>query len=524
MVDIEEVWRPIPGTSQELALDTRCHHTLYTGSRGPGKTDCQLMRFRRRVGMGYGAFWSGIIFDLENKNLEDVIAKSQKWFPKFDDGAHFHKGHAHQKWVWPTGEELKFRPARNMNDYWKFHGHEYPFIGWNELTKHPTPELYDAMMSVNRTSFRPEDHPIWIDGVIWDEHRIQVIVDRNHPNARKKLLPEIPLEVFSTCNPYGVGHHWVKARFITPAPYGEVVRRKVKVFDPRSQKDIEVELTQVAIFGSYKENIYLSPEYVATLSSQSDEAKREAWLHGSWDIIAGGALDDVWDRDVHILPRFVIPPGWRIDRTFDWGSTTPFSVGWWAIANGEEATIVKNGERYTFCPPAGTLIQIAEWYGSVEIGLNKGLRMSAKDIADGIRQREESLQLNEWISTKVYPGAADNQIRNITQSDEDTIEKKMADRGVKWTKSDKAPGSRKTGLQLIRDRLQASSEGEGPGLYFMDNCKASISILPVLPRCEKDPDDVSSEAEDHAYDMVRYRVLAAGRKPLITNVNVRYSS
>ena len=37
--DIEPVivWQPIPGTSQEIALDSRCRHTLYSGSRGPGK-------------------------------------------------------------------------------------------------------------------------------------------------------------------------------------------------------------------------------------------------------------------------------------------------------------------------------------------------------------------------------------------------------------------------------------------------------------------------------------------------------
>src|SRR5262245_40824371 len=86
---LEHVWTPIPGSSQELALDTRCHHTLYTGARGPGKTDTQLMRFRRRVGVGYGEFWRGIILDREYKNLDDLVAKSKRWFLKFQDGAKF---------------------------------------------------------------------------------------------------------------------------------------------------------------------------------------------------------------------------------------------------------------------------------------------------------------------------------------------------------------------------------------------------------------------------------------------------
>ena len=65
----------------------------------------------------------------------------------------------------------------------------------------------------------------------------------------------------------------------------------------------------------------------------------KAMLQGDWNIVSGGALDDLWRSDVHVLPRFRIPFSWRLDRTFDWGSSTPFSVGWWAEANGEEAVL-----------------------------------------------------------------------------------------------------------------------------------------------------------------------------------------
>jgi hypothetical protein len=51
--------------------------------------------------------------------------------------------------------------------------------------------------------------------------------------------------------------------------------------------------------------------------------------------------------------------------------------------------------------------------------------------------------------------------------------------------------------------------GEGPGLYVMRNCKAFINTVPVLPRSEKDPDDVETTAIDHCYDEARYMVLDA---------------
>nr|MBA3352225.1 terminase [Blastocatellia bacterium] len=155
------VWEPIPDSSQEYAVNTFCHHTLYHGTRGPGKTITQLMRFRRNVGRGYGAFWRGVIFDREYKNLSDLVAQSKRFFNAMFDGAKFLESASEYKWTWPTGEELLLRHIKKLSDYDNFHGHEYPFLGWNELTKYPTSELYDKMMSTNRSSFIPEnDTPI----------------------------------------------------------------------------------------------------------------------------------------------------------------------------------------------------------------------------------------------------------------------------------------------------------------------------------------------------------------------------
>lgn len=507
-VEPNVIWEPIKGSSQALALDTRCHHTLYHGARGPGKTITQLMRFRRNVGIGYGAYWRGIILDREYKNLSDLVAQSKRFFLKFDDGAKFHSSASEFKWVWPTGEELLFRHAKKPADYDQFHGHEYPFIGWNELTKQPTSYLYDKMMSTNRSSFVPEKHtPRFKNGA--------------YATWNGKPLPDIPLEVFSTTNPNGPGHNWVKRRFIDVAENGVVVKKEIPVFNPRTQQDEIVVKTQVAIFGSYRENIYLAPEYVAELEMIDDPNLRRAWLYGDWDVVSGGAFDDVWHKPTHVIPRFYVPHTWRIDRSFDWGSTHPFSVGWWAEANGEEATL-PNGDA--FCPHPGSLIQIYEWYGTKEIGTNVGLKMSASDIAEGIKEREIKLMSDGWIKMQPWPGPADNQISNVTDVSVDTTEKKMADVGVRWTKSNKAAGTNAIGLQLVRDRLSAAAKHkEEPGLYFTDNCRATLAILPTLPRDEDKPDEVDDDSETHIFDMVKYRVLA-GNNRTATKLNIRFST
>lgn len=499
------VWQPIPGTSQEFAINTRCDHTLYHGARGPGKTITQMMFFRQFVGLGYGHFLRGIVLDREFKNLSDIRAQTERFFPQFEDGAKFLAGASEYKWVWPTGEELLLRHAKKLVDYDSFHGHEYPIIMWNELTKYPTSELYDKMMSTNRSSFLPEKHT--------PRHE-----DGSYATADGLPLPPIPLKVFSTTNPSGPGHNWVKRKFITPAPNGVVQKTNVDIFNPQTQQNEVFVKTQVAIFGSYRENTFLPPSYVAELNSISDPNQRAAWLHGSWDVNAGGMFDDLWRGEVHVIQRFKIPSTWLIDRSFDWGSTHPFVVCWFAEANGEEV-ILPDGSG--FCPPSGTLIMFAEWYGAEAVGMNKGLKMSAKDIALGIIKRETRFLEKKWITVKPRPGPADNQISNVRESDVDTIEKKMQDEGVTWTKADKSQGSRVNGCQIFRDRLEASLRGEGPGIYFMVNCNASIETIPSLPRDVDNPDDVDTSAEDHPYDAVRYRV-AKGNNRLATKISVLY--
>lgn len=517
-----KAWQSLPG-SQTLALSCPAHITLYHGTRGPGKTDAQLIRFRRNVGIGYGRFWRGVIFDREYKNLDDLVSKSMRWFPNiFDEGCkpRFLSSKSDYRWVWETGEELLFRVIKRPTDYWAYHGQEFPFIGWNELTKYPDGELFEMMMSCNRSSFRPEDYPVTIDGDLYNATGQVVFVGEQHDAAMPFLLPEIPLEVFATTNPHGPGHNWVKKRFINAAPAGQVFRKTVNVFNPRTQQREDVVKTQVHLFGSYRENKYLSPEYIAELESITDKNKRKAWLGGSWDIVAGGMFDDVWDSDYHIVVPFQIPHSWTIDRSFDWGSSKPFSVGWWAQSDGSDVQLPDGSWRSTV---RGDLFRIAEWYGWTGKP-NQGLRMLANDIAAGIIEREIALGLHG----RVKPGPADNSIWDVENGN--SIAADMARsvkvngstyKGVQWKRSDKSAGSRKHGWEQVRTRLKnalpqfvTGKDGkpvrvprDQPGLYCFNTCTMFLDLFPVLPRCEKDPDDVDTDAEDHIGDEVRYEVL-----------------
>lgn len=462
----EIIWQPQPG-SQEIFLSCPIFECLYEGTRGPGKTDALLMDFVQHVGQGYGPAWRGLLFRREYKELADVVTKSKKWFKQIFPKSRFLESKSDYKWIFPDGEELLFRTAKSPDDYWNYHGHEYPWIAWEELTNWADSKLYLDMMSVCRSS-----------------------------------TPGMPRKYRSTANPYGVGHNWVKARFIDPVPPGHIIA------DDEGRK-------RVRLHGTIFENKILldaDPGYLLNLQSLTDKNKKRAWLYGDWDIIAGGMFDDVFQRDLHVIKPFQIPSSWYFDRSFDWGSSHPFSVGWWAESDGSQITL-SDGSLKTFS--RGTLFRIAEWYGW-NGEPNEGCRMVSGEIGKGIREYDDSIAIK--YSCKIKPGPADSSI--FDEVDGDSIAQKInagfhGSNGKKnrniFVTANKSPGSRKQGWELLRTRLEASQKQpmEDPGFFIFENCVQWIRTVPVLPRDNKDMDDVDSSAEDHTADETRYRVLAA---------------
>lgn len=358
--------------------------------------------------------------------------------------------------------------CQHEKDKFKYQGAEIHFLGIDELT-HFSESIYRYLRGRCR-----------LGGLVI-------------PEKYRGLLPRI----ICGSNPGGIGHTWVRRSFVKLQRAMHKMRMSkkeggmVRQYVPARMDDNPTLL----------EN---DPEYINKLEGLGNAALVEAMKSGNWDIVAGGALDDLWDESKLVIPRSKIPQSWRIDRSFDWGSTAPFSVGWWAEATGEELTL-STGD--VICPPRGTLIRVHEWYGSKEVGSNEGIKLGSEEVAEGIVKRESLLLNEKWIRNKPIPGPADSAIYSTQDQSELSIAAKMAKKQVRWSKANKGPGSRKNGLQLLRDRMSATIRGEGPGILFMDHCTATLDTLPVLPRDEKDPEDVDTGAEDHAYDEIRYKCL-----------------
>lgn len=469
-------WAPLPG-SQELFLNCPDFEVLFAGTRGGGKTATLVMDFCQHVGVGYGSSWKGLLFRKTYPELRDVVDKTRALLPVvYGDRVKFNE--TKMTWTWDTGEQLILAHMNQLSDYDKYHGKEYPWQGWEELTLWAQPDCYRKMMSCCRSS-----------------------------------NPSCPRKMRATTNPYGPGFGWVKERFQLPFAPGSMVGKRIENSSITGHKSYR------RAFNSHvRENLVLlhaDPGYIDRIAeSASNDAEREAWLNGSWDITAGGMFDDIWHRvrDVAVVPPFLVPETWRIDRCFDWGSSKPFSVGWYAQSNGTPV-IFPNGRIMHTVP--GDLFRIKEWYGW-DGNANKGCRMLARDIAKGIIEREI-----EWgLVGRVRRGVADASI--FDEQNGCCVANDMAKRvkidgkdyvGVHFDKGDStfAKLQRKQGWEQMRKMMSSTvpetpgTPREFPGLFVTTDCHHFLRTVPVLPRDKKDQDDVDTEAEDHVADEVRYR-------------------
>jgi hypothetical protein len=459
---------------QGLAYYSRATEMLYGGAAGGGKS--HLMRVAAKnwclsiPGLQVYIFrrLSGDLYKnhMEGPSSFKVLLKDQERCGqvKFNDSKY--------QISFSNGSKIHLCHCQYEKDRYKYQGAEIHVLMIDELT-HFTEKIYTFLRGRCRIGALPV------------------------PDQYKGAFPRI----LCGSNPGGIGHTWVKHTFVDYAPQMKLRRCRpddggmIRQYIPARLEDNPTLI----------EN---DPLYEMRLQGLGDAALVKAMREGDWDIVAGGAVDDVWRRDIHVINPFLIPKNWHVDRSFDWGSSHPFSVGWWAESNGEDVKMIDGSIK---CYPAGTLFRIQELYGCQPGKPNTGLKKLAKDVAKDILRYQNDGMLKRL---NVKPGPADSSIFNLENGM--SISKDMKDAGVSWLTANKSPGSRKNGLELLRTMLSSAIVAPGekmeePGLFVFNNCTEFIRTVPVLPRKETDPEDVDTASEDHIYDEVRYRVLSKSK-------------
>lgn len=434
------IWKPNEGPQAAL-IACPVFEVFYGGARGGGKTEGSIGDWLEHSNR-YGSAAIGVFFRRTFKQLEEVIARTKELFPHI--GAKYNEQQA--QWTMPGGGRLKFRYLERDRDAEEYQGHSYTRVYVEEVTNFPSPGPINKLRATLRSG------------------------------------AGVPCCLRLTGNPGGPGHQWVKKRFIDPEPRGYKII--TESFPGREGRTLTRE--RIFIPSKVDDNPRLPDEYIANLHQSGNEALVRAWLNGDWNIVQG-AFFDCFDPGTHVIQTRALlramPRGIKRFRALDWGSAKPFSVGWYAIADG------------TWGFPFGSIIRYREWYGSSGEP-NVGLKMNADLVARGILARQN------LFDEPVDYGVADPSI--FIRSGGPSIMEMMAKEGCFWRKAD---NKRVPGWQEVQRRLQGHGP-EGPLLYIADCCEDLIRTLPTLQHDETDPEDLDTEQEDHAADELRYACMS----------------
>lgn len=452
------VWAPQPGpqTDAIVAADW-CDELFYGGSAGGGKSDFLLGDFLQDV-FTWGKWWRGVLFRRTFAELEDLVERSHEFYPQTD--ARWNE--AKHTWTWPNGAYLRFRYLERDKDRTRYQGQQFTWIGWDELTHWPTDKAYRYLRARLRSA---------------------------HPVTNKRIR--------ATANPGGVGHHWVKSYFVQPCRSG---------YEPVTDKTTH--MRRMFVPAKLSNNLILlksDPHYADRLRGLGSEAMVKAWLEGDWDIVEG-AYFDCWSEKLIVRP-FEVPPEWVRFRSMDWGSASPFSVGWWAVVQDDFK--LRDGRTL----PRGALVRYREWYGAhpLEEG-GKGLKLTAEQVAEGIVNRERR---DPKLSGGVLDPSAFKEDGGPSWA-ERINRVLVAAKMVGFRPGDNARVSRMQGSSDKRgamggwDQMRQRMVGVGgsPLIYCFDSCRDSIRTIPLLQHDPDKVEDVDTKSEDHAADEWRYACMS----------------
>lgn len=272
------LWGPNPGPQTDFLAATEWE-VLYGGAKGGGKSESLLVMPLRQVHI---PSFKSLILRASFPELREMMDRAQHIYPKLAGSPKWVA--SDQRWLFSSGATIEFGYCTELADVSRYQGTE------------PSQILYDELGNLKSER-------------IWLELAKEV----------RGTDPRILYGLRASANPGGVGHAWVKKRWIEPCGRdGSTIYRERYRVGPT-----EVHLERRYIPAKIQDNPHLmqDPRYVAQLMALP-EMLRKALLEGDWDAISGNPFLGL-NPAKHYIEPFQVPSHWTRFAAYDHGFSHP---------------------------------------------------------------------------------------------------------------------------------------------------------------------------------------------------------
>jgi hypothetical protein len=332
----QNFWKPNRKQAEFLALPLTFKEGFYGGGAGSGKSDVLLM-----YGIVHKWYENPVFKQVFMRRTypdlkREIVGRSREIYPRF--GATFNQ--TDMVWTFPRPDQIGsgFRNAGAQI-----------FLGHCEYEKDV--HQYDSM---EITLFTPDELTNCTEYIY-----LYIAFERNRAPKDSGLTAITR----GAGMPGGIGHTFVKKRFVDPAPEGGV-----KIIGKGGN-------VRVYIHSTLEDNVdNIDPTYSKSLDGRP-EAERRAKKFGDWSAYLGQVFDEFRDKKypdepenaLHVIPPFEIPHWWPKYVVGDWGYRALCYIAFFAIS--------PTGRIYLYRECGFQKVKIAEW----------GPEIKALIDADGIK-------------------------------------------------------------------------------------------------------------------------------------------
>lgn len=331
--------------------------------------------------------------------------------------------------------------------------------------------------------------------------------------------------ILCAANPGNIGHLFVKNTFIVGC-------EPLKI---RHMPPIEGGMLRQYIPARLEDNpdtLRDDPGYEGRLEGLGSRTLVAAMRRGDWDVVEGAFFSE-WSNLHHVLTPFTLPSHWLRFRSADWGSASPYSIGWWAVVGDDFAvstetmdsdigqsrigTVGGMGSARGRFLPRGALLRYREDYGK------KGGKLTGGAVGKLIAKAEESDPKLTYGVLDPRAFAEDGGPSIAEGINDELLKKKLA----AFHKADNARVSRAQspdsggpmgGWDQMRGRFVGTAKKDEHGtvdwsigrpmIYCFSTCVDSIRTIPVLQHDPHRAEDLNTHSEDHCADEWRYACMS----------------